>query len=126
VKLLLAVLAVVERFLERRRTAGSRRTAAHRQAVVSLLAAVVETEQYASERKEGGRRDRRREAELAKLWATAAVDVRSVDRRLSRIALVKSFSWANPELLTNENYKDVPTQLDLIRNQCEWLLENWE
>ena len=125
VSLLPDILESIERFLLRRRTVRAQRTADHRKAVESVLGAVVETERYVYDRGRGTASSERRESRLARLWSKAAVDVRSVDRRLSRIALMTSFTWANPELLADPKYEMVPGQLELIREQCEWLLEHW-
>ena len=119
------ILQGIERFLLRRRSGKAARTAAQRRAVRSVLDAVIETERYVYERRRGGRRAGKQEARLARLWSRAALDVQMVDRRLSRIALMTSFTWANPELLSQPEYESVPGQLGLIRNQCEWLLEHW-
>ena len=85
----------------------------------------METERYLYDRRRGTSSSGRRESRLARLWSKAAVDVRSVDRRLSRIALMTSFTWANPGLLEDPRYEGVPGQLEVIREQCEWLIEHW-
>lgn len=122
-KVLPDLLEKVGRFLERRRTAKSERTSAHRQAIKSVLEAVLATERYVYDRKKGARVSSRHEARLASLWSRAAVDIQAVDARVSRLALLTSFTWANPDLLDDPKYRDVPKQLALIREQCGWLLD---
>ena len=126
VSLLPGILAGIERFLVRRRTVRAKRTDNHRQAAESVLVAVLETERYLYDLGDGVGPSQRRESRLARLWSKAAIDVRLVDRRLSRIALMTSFTWANPALLDDPRYGKVPGQLGLIREQCEWLLEHWD
>jgi hypothetical protein len=52
--------------------------------------------------------------------------VRAVDARLSRSAQVTAFGWANPDLWNHPEYRAIPTELDVVRRQCEWLLEQWD
>jgi hypothetical protein len=125
-RLLLEVLGAVERFLGRRRATKAKQTEVHRLAVSSVLSAILATERYLFEQGEGHSPDGERESSLAQLWSRAAVDVHAVDRRLSRIAMLTSFTWANPKLLERPEYERVPEQLELIRRQCEWLLDHWE
>lgn len=124
--LLPEVLGVIERFLLRRKANRGRREVEHRVAVESVLAAVIATERYVFDRSRGRESSGSLESNLAKLWSKAALDVRKVDRRLSRIALLTSLAWANPRLLEDPKYRDVRSQLGLIRQQCEWLLDHWD
>jgi len=124
--LFLEVLRSIERFLQRRRDAQRVQSAEQRRAVESVLDAVRETEAYLYDLKDGATKDRRRESRLSRLWQRAATDVRAVDARLSRIAQVNAFGWANPELWDHAEHRAIPTELDLVRRQCEWLLENWD
>ena len=124
--LLPGILGGIERFLIRRRTARAKRTIDQRQAVESVLLAVLETERYLYDLGNRGSASHKRESRLARLWSKAAIDVRTVDRRLSRIALMTSFTWANPLLLDDPKYQKIPSQLELIREQGEWLLEHWD
>jgi hypothetical protein len=124
--LFLEVLRSIQRFLERRRDAHRAQSARQRRSVESVLDAVRETESYLYDLRNGGSKDRRREGELSRVWQRAAADVRAVDARLSRIARVTAFGWANPDLWDHPRYRAIPSELDLIRRQCEWLLEHWD
>jgi hypothetical protein len=123
--LFLEVLRSIQRFLERRRDARRVQSVRQRRAVESVLDAVRETEGYLYDLRDGGAKDRKRETKLSRLWLRAATDVRAVDARLSRIAQVNAFGWANPHLWGHPEYRSIPTELDLVRRQCEWLLEHW-
>ena len=124
--LFLEALKSLQRFLQRRRDARRSQSTEHRRAVESVLDAVRETEGYLYDLKDGGAKDRGRESGLSRLWQRAATDVRAVDSRLSRVAQVSAFGWANPELWDHSEYRQIPTELDLIRRQCEWLLDRWD
>ena len=121
--LFLEVLRSIQRFLERRGDARRAQSVAQRQSVESVLDAVRETESYLYDLREGVSKDRKREAQLSRRWQRAATHVRAVDARLSRIAQVTAFGWANPDLWDHPEYRAIPTELDVIRRQCEWLLD---
>jgi hypothetical protein len=123
--LFLEVLRSIQRFLQRRRDARRVQTAAQRRAVESVLDAVRVTEGYLYDLGQGGSKDRTREAKLSRLWQRAATHVRAVDARLSRIAQVNAFGWANPDLWDHPEYGEIPIELDVVRRQCEWLLDRW-
>ncbi len=120
------VLRSIERFLERRRDARRVQSARHRRAVESVLDAVRETEGYLYDLKDGDAKDRKRETRLSRLWQRAATDVRAVDARLSRIAQINAFGWANPDLWGHPEHRKIPSELDLVRRQCKWLLDHWD
>jgi hypothetical protein len=124
--LFLEVLRSIERFLQRRSDARRQQSVQQRRAVESVLDAVRETEGYLYDLREGGSKDRPREARLSRRWQRAATHVRAVDARLSRIAQVTAFGWANPDLWNHPEYRAIPTELDVVRRQCEWLLEQWD
>ena len=123
--LFLEVLRSIQRFLQRRRDARRVETTAQRRAVESVLDAVRETEGYLYDFRQGGSKDRTRETELSRLWQRAASHVRAVDARLSRVAQINAFGWANPDLWDHPEYRAIPGELDVVRRQCEWLLEHW-
>jgi len=121
-KTLLVALETYGKWLERRRQAKQGQTEAQTRAVRSVLLAVSATRAYLYDQRQGQPRDRSREEELSKRWADAAVDVQSVDRRLSSIAVVSSLGWADPDLQGDSEYGRIEDQLELIQRQCEWLL----
>jgi len=125
-KLILEALGSIQRFLDRRKESKARQTKKHRTAVESVLKAVRNTEAYLYDFRKSEKKDRPRELELSELWGDAAADIRAVDARLSKIARLASFGWANPDFWEQPNFKDVPEQLDLLRKQCEWLLKQWD
>jgi hypothetical protein len=123
-KTLLAALETYGRWLERRRQAKRGQTEAQTRAVQSVLQAASDTRSYLYDLRQGGSQDRSRETDLARRWADAAVDVRTVDRRLSSLAVSSSVGWADPDIGDDAMYGRVEDQLELIQRQCEWLLEH--
>jgi hypothetical protein len=122
-KTLLDALETYGRWLERRRQAKRGQTEAQTLAVRSVLVAVAATRAYLYDLRAGKKQDRKREEDLSQRWANAAIDVRSVDRRLSSSAVLSSLGWADPGLLEDRRYGRIEEQLKLIQRQCEWLLE---
>jgi hypothetical protein len=122
-KTLLDALDTYGRWLERRRQAKQGQSEAQTKAVRSVLLAVSSTRAYLYDLRQGERQDRSREKELSRLWTDAAIDVRSVDQRLSSIAVVSSLGWADPDLQGDSKHGRTEDQLELIQRQCEWLLE---
>lgn len=117
-------LELYERWTGRQSQAKVRKDRARAKALEALLAAVTETTAYTADLREGGRRSRKREGLISQLWNKASVRVRSLDRRLSRILAMKSLGWADPNLLDTPEFKNVPLELERIREQCLWLLEH--
>lgn len=123
---LVEALKSLQAFLERRKKAKTSQTEKHRRAVQKVLTAVLETEAYLFDLKSGTPKSRDKETVLSKRWVEASASVRAVDARLSKIAQVRAFGWANPDLLADARQKDVHAELELVRRQCEWLLKQWD
>jgi len=120
--ILAKALEVIERWAGRQSQAKVRKERARAVALEALLAAVNETTAYTVDRRDGGRRNRNREARISQLWALASVRVHSVDRRLSTILAMNSMGWADPGLWNTPAFKEAHLELDRIRDQCLWLL----
>lgn len=125
-KTILDALETYGRWLDRRRQAKQGQTEAQTRAVRSVLLAVSATRAYLYDQRKGQPGDRSREEELSKRWADAAVDVRTVDQRLSSLAVSSSLGWADPDIREDSEFERVGDQLELIQRQCEWLLEHLE
>ena len=106
----------------RQRQARVHKERTRAKALECLLEAVNETTAYAADRRDGGRRDRKLEARLSKLWSRAAIQVHSLDKRLSTMLAMNSMGWADPELWDTPAFKDTLVGLEKLREQCLWLL----
>ena len=116
----------IERWTGRQNQAKVQKERDRAKALEALLAAVNETTAYTADRRDGCRRNRNREARISRLWTTASICVHSLDRRLSTILAMKSMGWADPKLWNTPAFKDAPLELDRIRDQCLWLLDQNE
>lgn len=121
--LLAKSIDVLERWSGRQTKATASKKLERGEAIQSLLQAVNETSGYLADCKNGNKPDRKREMEISLLWSKAAIKVRNVDRRLSTLAAMKSFGWADPKLWDDPKFKNLPLKLSVIRDQCIWLLE---
>lgn len=73
------------------------REAKSNDALLAALAAALETKIYLEHLEGNRRRDRRKEGDLARLWATAAVPIRKFDRDLADRCLTKADYWIRPQ-----------------------------
>ena len=115
-----------ERWVNRQSKNKAQKERERESAVEALLEAVIVTGAYLEDRKNREPKSRKKEMIISQLWSKAAIKVRRVDRRLSSLLAVKPMGWANPSLWSDPKFKDLPIQLDLIREQCIWLLENYD
>ena len=106
----------------RQRQARVQKERTRAKALECLLEAVNETTAYAADRRDGGRRDRKLEARLSKLWSRAAIQVHSLDKRLSTMLAMNSMGWADPALWDTPAFKETLVGLEKLREQCLWLL----
>ena len=106
----------------RQKQARVQKERARAKALEALLDAVNETTAYVADRREGGPRNRKREARISQLWSKAAISVHSLDKRLSTILALNSMGWADPELWETPTFRETSPGLAKIREQCLWLL----
>jgi hypothetical protein len=123
IKETLEALDVIRNWLRRERTAKPTATRERDLAIRAVLRATTETRAYLHDRQNGSRVDRRRETKISELWLEASHAASHVHQRLSFIALVKSQCWADPALWESSRFRNVPVKLDMIFEQCEWLLQ---
>lgn len=67
------------------------------QALLALYAALAETRSYLSDLKAGKPRDQERQFAIARLWNTASVPLRQIDKGLSERCFLKGGYWMEPE-----------------------------
>ena len=115
-------LELFQQWTGRQKQARVQRERTRAKALEVLLEAVNETAAYTADRRDGGSRNRKREARISKLWSRAAMQVHSLDKRLSTILALNSMGWADPALWDTPVFKDTSAGLGKIREQCLWLL----
>jgi len=68
------------------------------QALLALYAALAETRSYLSDLQAGKPRDKERQFAIARLWNTASVPLREIDKDLSERCFLKGGYWMEPEV----------------------------
>lgn len=91
-------------------------------AVKSVLTAVNTTKRYLARRKRGEPIDRDAEAELVRLWTTAAVHIRRTDSDLAMRLQNKAEYWTNPENWTQDEVVSNGIHIDKIAEEGKRLL----
>jgi len=91
-------------------------------AIMAFYVAANETEIYMAQLKESGRRNRKRELELSRLWSRAGAAVRQVNKNLSQRFLQKSQIWISPEKWKHEHVRILGLGLSQVREEAAKLL----
>ena len=91
-------------------------------ALTAIYTAASETKIYIDRMKKSGRRSRKKEEELSRLWAKAVAPVRRFDRDLAERFLLKSDYWINPEHWTPSDIKDARIGIVQVCEEARGLL----
>jgi hypothetical protein len=84
----------------------------HRDALVSVNEALLETRRYLTYRREGGERNGEKEEQLSNLWRDAGTSIQSYDSDLARLCWVKGHGWADETVWEDPRYKNLPIRLN--------------
>lgn len=71
------------------------RTEKTEHALRALYVALIETKSYIADRENGKRRNRKREFKLARLWHSASVPLRTIDKEFAQRCFTKGNYWWN-------------------------------
>lgn len=99
-----------------------RRDERKRKAVAAFLEALSETRMYMARLAQGEDDDRETEAKLARLWNTAAVELRDVDHDLADRCMVKGQYWSDPRGWSMDEKEEARIKLDTVFQQARSLL----
>ena len=91
-------------------------------ALAAIYAAANETKIYLARLEKTGRRKRKREEELARLWSKAAVPVRRFDADLADRCLLKSQYWVSPDRWNADDVTEKKIGIDAIYEKARELL----
>ncbi|ABF10222.1 hypothetical protein [Cupriavidus metallidurans] len=81
-------------------------------ALQAISLALLETKLYYRDRTRGIERSLDREAQLAKIWAEAAIPLRHIDAELAMICERKSDFWTGPDNWSSVRVKQLGIQLE--------------
>ena len=91
-------------------------------ALHSVSEALTETCLYVNQFSKSGEIDEERQAQLAKLWAKAAIPLRHFDQELSEICEFKSQYWLDPRNWDPTQANGVSIDLDSVREKYRAML----
>lgn len=91
-------------------------------ALAAIYAAANETKIYLARLEKTGRRRRKHEEELARLWSKAAVPVRRFDRDLANQCLLRSQYWISPDRWDAGDITEKRVGIDAIYEKARELL----
>ena len=92
------------------------------QALLALYAALAETRSYLSDLKDGKRRDKKREFAIARLWNTASVPLRQIDKDLAERCFLKGGYWMEPEAWDQKKIEAKGITIDSVFEATRQLL----
>lgn len=92
------------------------------EAIAEIKKAVIETRAYMYDSGELGKKDRKRELELARIWQNAGEKIQRVDYPLWEVAEIKALGWSDPREWAKARHKQDGIKLDKILEQCRYLL----
>ncbi len=91
-------------------------------ALLALYTALAETRSYLSDLKDGKRRDKKREFAIARLWNTASVPLRQIDKDLAERCFLKGGYWMEPEAWDQKKIEAKGITIDSVFEATRQLL----
>lgn len=104
------------------RDGKKQRTEKTEHALRALYIALTETRAYITGRENGKRRNRRREYQLAELWQSASIPLRSIDKDFATRCFDKGNYWMDPDAWDKEMIEETGIAIDQVLEQTRSLL----
>lgn len=92
------------------------------QALFALYAALGETREYVTARKNGKRRDKKKEMSIARLWNNASIPLRYIDQDLASRCFLKGSYWLDPDIWDDKKVNRHRIELDTVFEEARQLL----
>jgi hypothetical protein len=92
------------------------------QALLALFAALTETRSYLSDLQNGKPTDKERQFAIARLWNTASVPLREIDRDLAERCFLKGGYWMEPEAWDQKQIEAKGIAIDSVFEATRQLL----
>ena len=86
-------------------------------ALHAIAEALTETSLYISRYTKTNERELETQEELARLWSSAAVPIRHIDKKLANICALKSKYWVDPESWDENETKGIAIDIDTVRDK---------
>lgn len=91
-------------------------------ALLALYAALAETKAYISDREKGKRRNRDKEYSLARLWHTASIPLRSIDKDFADRCFLKGSYWMEPDTWDKKKIEETGIAINAVFDATRKLL----
>jgi len=104
------------------REGKKRRTEQVNNALLALYAALSETKPYVADRENGKIRNRKRELEIARLWHSASIPLRSIDKEFADRCFLKGSYWLEPDTWDKKKIEEKGIAIDAVFNEIRQLL----
>jgi len=88
----------------------------------ALYVALTETRAYISERESGKRRNRKREYQLAELWQSASIPLRTIDKEFAARCFAKGNYWMDPNAWDKKRIEETGIAIDSVLEETRKLL----
>ena len=112
---ILAVLGLI-------REGKKERTEKTDHALLALYAALAETRAYISEREKGKRRNRKQEFSIARLWHSASIPLRVIDKEFAERCFLKGSYWMEPDTWDKKKIEEKGIAIDAVFDATRKLL----
>lgn len=87
-----------------------------------LYTALNETSGYIAYRKDGKRRDKKKERALARLWHNASIPLRSLDKEFADRCFLKGSYWMEPDAWDKRRIEQTGIAIDRVFSETRSLL----
>lgn len=104
------------------REGQNQRTEKTEHALRALYVALAETRAYITERESGKRRNRKREYQLAELWHSASIPLRTIDREFAGRCFAKGNYWMDPKAWDKKRIGETGIAIDSVLEATRKLL----
>jgi len=91
-------------------------------ALLALYVALAETKRYIADREKGKRRNRKREFELARLWHSASIPLRVIDKEFAHRCFEKGSYWMEPDTWDRNRIDETGIAIDTVFDATRQLL----
>lgn len=91
-------------------------------ALLALYTALAETRAYISDRRNGKRRNRDREFSIARLWHSASIPLRAIDKDFAERCFLKGSYWMEPDTWDKKKIEETGIAIDTVFEATRKLL----
>ncbi|MFA4907481.1 MAG: hypothetical protein WC602_04370 [archaeon] len=91
-------------------------------ALLALYTALSETRAYIADREKGKRRNHQQEFEIARLWHSASIPLRAIDKEFAERCFNKGSYWMEPDTWDKKRIEEKGIAIDAVFDATRKLL----